>query len=89
MVYRKKKIKEITHFPKDYTDFKIIKKFTKPRSPRTRLFATNDQDGWFIDVFSIKTKTQEVVKNEGWITERDLPQWINWYERLGWVEQKV
>jgi len=84
-----KKEKEITHFPKDYSNFKVIKKFTKPRSPRTRVFATSDKEGWFIDVFSIKTKTGEVVNNEGWITQEQIKQWTNWYETLGWIEKKT
>jgi hypothetical protein len=88
MAYAKKKIKEITYFPKDYPNFKIIKTFRKPRSPRTRMFACADPEGWFIDVFELKTKTGEVVDNEGWITEKDVEQWTGWYKRLGWEEQK-
>jgi len=88
MAYSKKIKKEITHFPKDYPKFKIIKTFRKPHSPRTRMFATNDPNGWFIDVFEIKTKSEEVADNEGWITEKDMKDWTTWYERLGWVEQK-
>jgi len=87
MAYEKK-TKEITYYPKDYANFKLIKQFRKPRSPRTRLFICNDPDGWFIDVIEIKTKTGEVVDNEGWITKKDLDGWSNWYKNLGWIEQK-
>ena len=77
---------------KDYSEkesYKVLKKFTKPRSPRTRLFLCNDPDGWFIDVLELKTKTGEVTDNEGWITEKDLEQWCDWHANMGWVEQKV
>ncbi len=86
MAYQKKRA-EIKHYPKDFEDFKLIKLFRKPRSPRTRIFTCNDPDGWFIDVIEIKTKTGEVVDEEGWITNRDVDQWTEWYERLGWVVQ--
>ena len=89
MYNKAKTVKEITYFPADYPDFKVIKRFTKPRSSRTRLFATNDPEGWFIDIFSIKTKTGEVASNEGWLTKKDLDQWIDWSKSLGWIEQKV
>jgi len=84
-----KKTKQITYFPKDYPNFKVLKKFTKPRSPRTRIFATADPEGWFIDVIEIKTRTGEVVDEEGWIIEKDMPEWSNWYKNLGWEEQKL
>jgi len=84
----KKKAKTITYFPRDYPGFKIFKTFKKPHSPRTRMFAYEDSDSWFIDVFEIKTKTGEVVDNEGWITIKDVEHWSEWYERLGWIEQK-
>ena len=88
MAWQKKtEKKEITHFPKDYPKFKIIKTFKKSRSPRTRIFATNDKDGWFIDVFEIKTRTGEVADNEGWITKKDMSDWITHYKNLGWEEQ--
>ena len=81
-----KKTKSILYFPKDYPGFKLIKQFKKPRSPRTRLFACGDPEGWFIDVMEIKTRTGEVIDNDGWITERDIKQWTEWYETLGWEE---
>ena len=84
MAYKKTKKKEITHFPEDYPKFKIIKQFSKTRSPRTRIFATNDPDGWFIDSFEIKTRSGEVVDNEGWITAKQMPAWIAWYKTIGW-----
>jgi hypothetical protein len=84
----KKKYTTKKYFPKDYPGFKLIKKFNKPRSPRTRMFACGDPDGWFIDVMEIQTKTGQVMDEEGWITERDVKQWTEWYKRLGWIEQE-
>ena len=81
--------KEIKYFPKDFPKFVVVKKFTKPRSPRTRVFATADPDGWFIDVFEIKTRTGEVVDEEGWIIEKDVADWTLWFNNLGWIEQKI
>lgn len=82
-----KKKKQLKQFPEDFSDFKIIKKFRKHRSPRTRIFATNDPEEWFIDVLEIKTKTGEVTDEEGWILEKDVETWVDWYKRLGWIEQ--
>jgi len=86
--YKSKKQKTILYYPKDYPGSKIIKKFKKPRSPRTRIFACSDPDGWFIDVLDIKTRTGEVADDEGWITAKDIPQWVSWYKNLGWEEVK-
>jgi hypothetical protein len=83
------KKKPTTYFPKDYPDFKIIKKFKKGRSPRTRLFITNDPDEWFIDVIEIKTKSGEVTDEEGWVIRKDLDDWTEWYKRLKWEEEKT
>ena len=88
-INKEKENKEKKYFPADYPNFKIIKTFTKPRSPRTKIFATDDPEGWFIDLFSIKSKTREVVNNEGWITKKDIPNWVTWYESLGWIEKKT
>lgn len=76
------------YYPADFSKYKVVKKFNKPRSPRTRLFVTNDPDKWFIDVIEIKTKTGEVTDEEGWIIEKDLNDWTVWYNRLGWEEEK-
>lgn len=76
------------YFPDDFPNFKIVKKFKKSKSSRTRIFATEDPDEWFIDVLEIKTKTGEVVDEEGWITERDVEEWADWFSRLGWEEIK-
>ena len=87
MAYKKPKTKKETlYFPKDYPKYKIVKVFRKTRSPRTRIFATNDKEGWFIDTFEIKTRTGEVVDNEGWITEKDMADWTTWYAGQGWEE---
>ncbi|MBW3020870.1 hypothetical protein KY334_06245 [Candidatus Woesearchaeota archaeon] len=86
MTYYKKK-KTIKYFPKDYEGFKVIKSFRKKRSPRTRLFVCGDPDGWFIDSIEIKTRTGEVVDDEGWITERQVEDRSKWYNSLGWLEE--
>lgn len=78
--------KERKYFPKDFPGFKIVKKFNKSRSPRTRLFACGDPCQWFIDVLEINTKTGEVVDDEGWIIEKDVETWADWYDSLGWKE---
>jgi len=83
-----KKKRQTKYFPQDFPNFKIIKKFRKHRSPRTRLFACGDPDGWFIDVLEIKTKTGEVTDEEGWITEKQVEGWTSWYKNLGWEEEK-
>lgn len=83
----KKKKKVTKYYPQDFKGYKVIKEFKKPRSPRTRLFLTNDPDKWFIDVIEIKTKTGEVTDEEGWIIERDVKGWSDWYNRLGWKEE--
>lgn len=72
------------YWPQDYAGFKLIDKFHKPRSPRLRIFATNDPDEWFIDVLHVVRKTGEVVDEEGWIIAKDVPSWTDWYSRLGW-----
>lgn len=84
-----KKKQSITYFPQDYSTYKLIKKFRKSRSPRTRIFITNDPAQWLIDVMEIKTRTGEVVNNEGWITEKQIDDWSNWYKNLGWEECSI
>jgi len=81
----KKKEKKL-FFPEDYPGYKILKKFNKPRSPRTRLFTTHDEEGWFIDVMEMMTKSKQIVSDDGWIIEKDVPHWTLWYENLGWTE---
>ena len=89
MSYKKKQKEKPKYFPTDYSNHKIVKQFRKHRSPRTRLFLTNDPDEWFIDVVEIKTKTGEVTDDEGWIIEKDLDTWTSWYNGLGWEEEKI
>jgi hypothetical protein len=78
--------KKKTYYPDDYPGAVIVKKFNKPRSPRTRIFSCSDPDNWFVDVLEIKSKTKEVVDDEGWITMKDVDDWTDWYKRLGWEE---
>jgi len=82
----KYKKKEKKYWPTDYPNFKTIKIFNKPRSPRTRVLTSEDKDGWFIDVLSVKTKTGEVADNQGWILKKQIQGWVDWYKSLGWVE---
>jgi hypothetical protein len=89
MAYKKPKKEKITlYYPKDFPGSRIIKKFKKPRSPRTKILACSDKDNWFVDVLDLKTRTGEVADDEGWITMKDVPQWVTWYKNLGWDEVK-
>lgn len=78
----------IKHYPTDYPKHKIVKSFSKSRSPRTLLFITNDKDEWFIEVIEIKTKTGEVANREGTIIAKDMPHWIKWLDGIGWKENQ-
>jgi len=89
MAYKKKEPKPKTFFPQDYPGFKVIKTFKKLRSPRTKMFATGEKDGWFVDVFELKSRTGEVVDNEGWITKTQVEEWTSWYKNMGWEEVKI
>jgi len=82
------KKKAIQYYPDDFPNINFEVKFRKPRSPRTRILSCSDKDKWFVDVIEIKTRTREVVDNEGWITMKDIQQWIDWYKRLGWEVEK-
>jgi hypothetical protein len=76
------------YWPQDYSNFKVIKIWAKKRSPQLRIWATNDPDGWFIDILHVGRKSKEVKEEEGWIIPKDLDDWSSWYKILGWEEIK-
>lgn len=74
------------YWPDDYPGFKIIKAWKKKRSPRIKIWATDDPDEWFIDILDVAKKTKEVKDEEGWIIKKDVEGWSSWYKNLGWEE---
>jgi len=81
--YYKKEVEKIVKNISEFSDYKEIAKFTKPRSPRSLIFLTKDPEEWFIDVIYYKTKSGEVIK-ENCIIAKDLSDWFRWKEGLGW-----
>jgi len=81
--YNKKVEEKVIKNISEFSDYKEIAKFEKPRSPRTLVFLTNDPDEWFIDIIYYKTKSG-IVTTEEYIIAKDLPDWIRWKEGLGW-----
>ncbi|MFW6310795.1 MAG: hypothetical protein ACOC1K_01015 [Nanoarchaeota archaeon] len=74
------------NYPKDFENYKVLKLLKKKRSPLKTVFATNDPEGWFINVITYKNKSGEVSDVET-IIEKDLKDWYEWHERMGWEKE--
>jgi len=80
-----KYIKDPTYITK-YDSFKKLYEFTKPRSPISILFCTDDEDEWLIDIVKYRTRSQEVTNNFV-ILAKDLERWIEIYENQGFIKK--
>ena len=67
----------------EYSRYKELSRFKKPRSPHTLVFMTEDPEEWFIYCIEYRTKSGEVV-HDSLIIAADLDQWIGWHEGMGW-----
>jgi len=76
-----KEIKNIS----DFSAYKKLLRFEKERSPHTLVFLTNDPEEWFINVIHYRTKSG-VITRDDYIIAKDIPDWIKWYEGMGWKE---
>lgn len=77
------------YWPQDYEGFKVIKAWIKKRSPRAKIWATNDPEEWFIDILDVAKKTGEVKTSEGWVIKKDIEGWSDWYKSLGYEEISI
>jgi hypothetical protein len=69
-------------------DGEILYRLEKPKSRSHIIFVEDlgmDEDGWFISVKWINTKTGE-INRESCIIRKDIESWLNPLLRDGWVK---
>ena len=56
----------------------------KKRGKHRITFVNDKDDDFFLYVIRTDKKTGEQA-SRSMITRKDLPDWLNWYQSLGWV----
>lgn len=86
MAYTKK---EKTSYISKYDNHKVLKRFNKPKSPKTIMFCTKDfPDEWLVDYLEFKTKSG-IVTYDVFITASQLPKYYEDLLKEGFIETKV
>lgn len=66
-----------------YSNSKLLVHMTKPRSHNSVKFFTDDEDEWLIDKVIYKTRSGEIVLDEG-IVAKDFDHFIKRFEEEGY-----
>jgi len=83
MATKKKKEQHISEFG---DSFKKLYKLAKPRSPLYIELMTDDlPDEWLIDVVKYRKKSG-IVTDNFLITQKEIPQWLIWLEKEGFIQ---
>ena len=85
MAYKKKKKEEKIHIDEFSKKFESLHKLTKPRSPNTIEFMSDDlPDKWLVDLVVYRNKSG-VVQDSFTILQKDVTSWLDKYKKEGWV----
>lgn len=66
---------------------KILYRLEKPKARTYYLVQEDAEDSWFIHFRSMEIKSNKEKKTE-MIIRKDLDQWINWLNGMGWLSIK-
>jgi len=86
--FKAKTVKEkSTENISDYSDYKVIHRFSKDHSPNSVVIVQDKGDDWFYYVITYRTKTG-IITDSSMIIGSDLETWVRSVERMGYQLKK-
>ena len=84
---KEKPEKKNTKNIKEYSDYVVLKSFSKKHSPNSVIIVEDNDDSWFHLVLTYRTKTG-VITDTSIIIKPDLEVWIRHVQRMGYEFKK-